>query len=64
MFLNKIIKYATLFIIRPDTIKDLRVQLDAKLRFHTHVEYIFSHYIRIRGLARTKPYHFLPLISY
>jgi hypothetical protein len=50
-------------IIRPDTIKDLQLQLDAKLHFHAHVEYIFSHSIRLLDLVRTKTYSFSTLDS-
>jgi hypothetical protein len=50
-------------ITRTDTIKDLGVQLDSKLHFHGHVDYIFSQSIRMLGLIRTIPYSFSTLHS-
>ena len=40
-------------ITRIDTIKDLGVQLDSKLHFHAHVDYIVSQSLRTLGLIRT-----------
>jgi hypothetical protein len=51
------------FITRTDTIKDLGVQLDSKLHFHAHVDYIFSQSVRTLGLVRTKTYYFSTLDS-
>jgi len=39
-------------ITQTDTIKDLVVQLDSKLHFHAHVDYIFSQSVRMLGLTR------------
>ena len=39
-------------ITQTDTIKDLVVQLDSKLNFHAHVNYIFSQSVRMLSLKR------------
>jgi hypothetical protein len=50
-------------ITRTDTIKDLGVQLDSKLHFHAHFDYIFSQSVRTLGLIRTVTYSFSTLDS-
>jgi hypothetical protein len=56
-------KICDLFITHTDTIKDLGVQLDSKLHFHAHVDYIFSQSVRTLGLIRTIIYSFSTLDS-
>jgi hypothetical protein len=51
------------FISRTDNIKDLGVQLDSKLRFHAHVECIFSQPVRTLGTIRTVTCSFSTLDS-
>jgi hypothetical protein len=51
------------FITRADTIKELGVQLDSKLHFHAHADYIFSQSVRMLGLIRTVTYSFTTLDS-
>jgi hypothetical protein len=46
------------FIIRTDTIKDFGVELDSKLYFHAHVDYVISQSARMLGLIRTITYSF------
>jgi hypothetical protein len=46
------------FIIRMDTIKDLGVQLNSKLHFHAHVDYIFSQSLWTLGLIRTSTFSY------
>jgi hypothetical protein len=41
-----------------DTIQDLGVQLNSKLHFHVHVDYIFSQSVRMLGLIRIVTYSF------
>jgi hypothetical protein len=41
------------FINRTDSIKDLGVFTDAKLHFHDHVNYLFSHCINLLGLVHS-----------
>jgi hypothetical protein len=48
-------------ITRTDSIKDLGVFIDSKLRFHNHVDYIFSQCIKLLGLVRTLPFSFSSL---
>jgi hypothetical protein len=43
---------------RTDSIKDLGVFVDSKLRFHNHVDYIFSQCIKLLGLVRTLTFSF------
>jgi hypothetical protein len=44
-----------------DIIKNLGVELDSKLHFHAHVDYIFSQSLRTTGLIRTLTYSFSTL---
>jgi hypothetical protein len=46
---------------RTDTIKDLGVFIHVKLHFHDHVNYIFSHCIKLLGLARSITFNFSSL---
>jgi hypothetical protein len=48
-------------ITRTDSIKDLRVFTDSKLRFHNHVDYIVSQCIKLLGLVRTLTFSFSSL---
>jgi hypothetical protein len=48
-------------ITRTDSIKDLGVFIDSKLRFHNHVDYIFSQCIKLLGLVRTLTFSFSSL---
>jgi hypothetical protein len=50
-------------ITRTDTIKDTGAQLDSKIYFHTHVDYVFSQSVRMLGLIRTIAYSFSTLDS-
>jgi hypothetical protein len=45
-------------ITRTEYIKDLEVQIDSKLHFHNHVDYIFSQTIRLLGLISQQPFPF------
>jgi hypothetical protein len=45
-------------ITRTDSIKDLGVFIDAKLHYHDHVNYIFSHYVKLLGLVRNITFNF------
>ena len=49
------------YIAHVDTIKDLGVQLDSKLHFQAHVDYIFSQSVRTSGLIITITYPFSTL---
>jgi hypothetical protein len=44
-----------------DSIKDLVVFIDAKLHFHGHVNYLFSHFIKLLGLVRNITFNFSSL---
>jgi hypothetical protein len=46
---------------RNDSTKDLGVFIDCKLRFHNHVDYIFSQCIKMLGLVRTLTFSFSSL---
>jgi hypothetical protein len=48
-------------INRTDTVKDLGVFTDAKLHFHDHVIYIFSHCIKLLGLVHSITFNFSSL---
>jgi hypothetical protein len=48
-------------INRTNSIKDLWVFIDAKLYFHDHVNYIFSHCIKLLGLVRNITFNFSSL---
>jgi hypothetical protein len=48
-------------ITRTDSIKDLEVFIDSKLRFHNHIDYIFSQCIKLLGLVRTLIFSFSSL---
>jgi hypothetical protein len=48
-------------ITRTDSIKDLGVFIDSKLRFHNHVDYIFSQCIKLLGLVRNLTFPFSSL---
>jgi hypothetical protein len=48
-------------ITRTDSIKDLGVFTDSKLRFHNHVDYIFLQCIKLLGLVRTLTFSFSSL---
>jgi hypothetical protein len=50
-------------ITRTECIKDPGVQIDSKLHFHHHVDYIFSQAIRLLGLIRTETFSFSSLQS-
>jgi len=39
-------------IIRTETIKDLGIQLDSKLHFRAHVDYIFLQSVLILGVMK------------
>jgi hypothetical protein len=45
-------------ITRIDSITDLRVFIGSKLRFHNHVDYIFSQCIKMLGLVHTLTFSF------
>jgi hypothetical protein len=42
-------------------VKDLGVYLDSKLHFHDHVNFIFSHCIKMLGLIRSVTYNYSTL---
>jgi hypothetical protein len=44
-----------------DSVKDLRVFLDSKLYFHNHINFIFSHCIKLLGLVRRLSFNFSSL---
>jgi hypothetical protein len=48
-------------ITRADSIKDLGVFIDFKLRFHNYVDYIFSQCIKLLGLVSTLTFSFSSL---
>jgi hypothetical protein len=48
-------------ITRIDFIEDLGVFIYAKLHFHNHVNYIFSHCIKLLGLVRSFTFNFSSL---
>jgi hypothetical protein len=48
-------------INRTNSIKDLGVFIDAKLHFHDHVNYIFSHCIKLLGLVHNITFNFSSL---
>jgi hypothetical protein len=50
-------------ITRTECIRDLGVQIDSKLRFHNHVDYVFSQTIRLLGLIRSVTFSFSSLQS-
>jgi hypothetical protein len=45
-------------ITRTNFIKDLGVFIDAKVHFHDHVNYIFSHCVKLLGLVRNTAFNF------
>jgi hypothetical protein len=50
-------------VTRTEFIKDLGVQIDSKLHFRHHVDYIFSQAVRLLGLIRTVTFCFSSLQS-
>jgi hypothetical protein len=48
-------------ITHTDSIKDLEVFTDSKLRFHNHADYIFLQCIKLLGLVRTLTFSFSSL---
>jgi hypothetical protein len=50
-------------ILRADCIKDLGVYIDSKLHFHQHVDFLFSHTMKLLGLIRTITFSFSTLDS-
>jgi hypothetical protein len=56
-------KLCELLITQTECIKDLGVQIDSKLHFHHHVDYIFSQANRLLGLIRTVTFSFSSLQS-
>jgi hypothetical protein len=50
-------------ILRADCIKDLGVHIDSKLHFHQHVDFLFSHAMKLLGLTRTITFSFSTLDS-
>jgi hypothetical protein len=48
-------------VTRTDSIKDLGVFTDSKLRLHNHVDYIFSRCVKLLGLVRTLTFSFSSL---
>jgi hypothetical protein len=46
------------FIPRTGCIKDLGVYIDSKPYFHQHVDYLFSHALKLLGLIRTITFSF------
>jgi hypothetical protein len=51
------------FILRTVCIKDLGVYIDCKLHFHQHVDYLFSHAMKLLGLIRSLTFNFCTLDS-
>jgi hypothetical protein len=45
-----------------DSVKDRGVFLDAELHFHNHVNYIFSHCIKLLGLVRCITFNFSSVV--
>jgi hypothetical protein len=50
-------------ILRADCIKDLGVYIDSKLHFHQHVDFLFSHTMKLLWLIRTITFSFSILDS-
>jgi hypothetical protein len=50
-------------IFLTDCIKDLGVYIDCKLHFHQHVDYLFSHAMKLLVLIGTLTYNFSTLDS-
>jgi hypothetical protein len=48
-------------ITRTDTIKEVGIFMDSKRHFHNHVNYIFSHCIKLLGLVRNLTFSFASL---
>jgi hypothetical protein len=48
-------------LTRTDSIKDLGIFLDSKLQFHDHINHVFSHCIKLLGLARSISFTFSSL---
>jgi hypothetical protein len=48
-------------INRTDSIKDLGVFIDTKLHLHDHINYLFSHCIKLLGLVRSITFNFSSL---
>jgi hypothetical protein len=51
------------YITRTDCIKDLGGFIDSKLYFHSHVDYIFSQFIKLLGLIHNITFSFSTLDS-
>jgi hypothetical protein len=51
-------KLGNSFILRTDCIRDLGVHIDSKLYFHHHVDFLFSHGMKLSGLIRTLRFSF------
>jgi len=51
-------------VTRMDAIIDLEVKLYSKLHFYLNVDCIFSYSVRMLGLVRIIPAHFLPVTVY
>jgi hypothetical protein len=49
-------KFCQSSVTRTDSIKGLGVFIDSNLRFHNHVDYLFSECIKLLGLVRTFTY--------
>jgi hypothetical protein len=48
-------------IPRTHSVKDLGVYLDSNLHFHDHVNFIFSHCIKMLGLIRSVTFNYSTL---
>jgi hypothetical protein len=46
------------FLLRTDGITDLGMHIDCTLHFHRHVDFIFSHALKLLGLIRTITFSF------
>jgi hypothetical protein len=51
-------------ILRTGCIKDLGVHIDCKLHLHRHVDFLFSHSMKLLGLIRTLTFSFSTTVCY
>jgi hypothetical protein len=42
--------WGDVIIVRADCVKDIGVMLDSKLHFHRHIDYLYSHALKLLGL--------------
>jgi hypothetical protein len=58
--LNYKYRFENSFVLQTDFIKGLSVDIDCKIHFLHHVDFLFSHAIKLLGLIRNLYFPFQP----